>query len=128
MSTELELYGKIEVEIFLCTNCYISHTKYHEILDDFKWIVNSNISHDFVRDLDFDEDEDTLGYYDEGSPYKFYFTIEAHGYMEEQDLNVRKNLLALNTKKVKELIYEKYGTGNIIIDIKNKTFSEKDLY
>lgn len=141
MSAELELYGTVDISMYIEFTSKITLYQYFDILNELKRVVHSNISFDFVRDLYFDEDLDTLGYYEEtekdSTTYEFCFEINAHGYMEEDDFITRKNLIALNIKEVKRLINEKYGIdakldSNKIKDssltIKNKTFSEKDLY
>lgn len=141
MSIELELYGTVDISMYIEFTSKITLYQYFDILNELKRVVHSNISFDFVRDLYFDEDLDTLGYYEEtekdSTTYEFCFEVNAHGYMEEEDFKTRKNLIALNIKEVKRIIDEKYGIGakldnNEIKDsnliIKNKTFSEKDLY
>lgn len=141
MSTELELYGKVDLSMYIEFTSKITLEQYFDILDNLKQITHSNISYDFIRDLDFEEDLDTLGYYEEtegnSTTYRFCFEINAHGYMEEEDFNTRKNLISLNIKEVKRAINEIYGIdamfgNNKIKDssliLKNKTFSEKDLY
>ena len=139
MSNELELYGTVDLTMYIEFKSKITLDQYFDILNDLKRIIHSNISYDFVRDLDFEEDLDTLGYYEEtgngSTTYKFCFEVNAHGYMEEEDLNTRKNLISLNIKEVKRIINEKYGIGakldnneikDINLIIKNKTFSEKN--
>lgn len=141
MSTELELYGTVDLSMYIEFTSKITLEQYFDILNELKRVVHSNISFDFVRDLYFDEDLDTLGYYEEtekdSTTYKFCFDIDAHGYMEEKDFRTRGRLISLNIKEVKKLINEKYGQGSVLEDnkikdsnliIKNKTFSERDLY
>ena len=141
MSTELELYGKVDLTMYIEFTSKITLEQYFDILNNLKQITHSNISYDFIRDLYFEEDLDTLGYYEEtekdSTTYKFCFEIDTHGYMEEEDFKTRKNLIALNIKEVKRAVNEKYGIdamfgNNKIKDssliLKNKTFSEKDLY
>lgn len=141
MNTELELYGKVNLTMYIEFTSKITLEQYFDILNNLKQITHSNISYDFIRDLYFEEDLDTLGYYEEtevnSTIYRFCFEINAHGYMEEDDFITRKNLIALNIKEVKRAINEKYGIdakldSNKIKDssltIKNKTFLEKDLY
>lgn len=141
MSIELELYGKVDLTMCIEFKSKITLDQYFDNLNNLKQITHSNISYDFIRDLYFEEDLDTLGYYEEtevnSTIYGFCFEINAHGYMEEDDFITRKNLIALNNKEVKRAINEKYGIdakldSNKIKDssliLKNKTFSEKDLY
>lgn len=141
MDTELELAGKVTMLMYIEFTSKITLEQYFDILDDLKQIIHSNVSYDFIRDLEFDEDLDTLGYYEntEGNStaYQFWFNVIAHGYMEEEDFRVRRRLISLNLKEVKRIINEKYGAGtkvysNKIKDsdfkIKNKTISEKGLY
>ena len=141
MSTELELYGKVDLTMYIEFTSKITLEQYFDILNNLKQITHSNISYDFIRDLYFEEDLDTLGYYEEtesdSTTYRLCFEINAHGYMEEDDFITRKNLIALNIKEVKRAINEKYGRDSVLDDneikdssliLKNKTFSEKDLY
>ena len=141
MDTELELYGTVDISMYIEFTSKITLDQYFDILNNLKQITHSNISYDFIRDLYFEEDLDTLGYYEEtesdSTTYRFCFEINAHGYMEEDDFITRKNLISLNIKEVKRAINEKYSIdakldsnkikdSNLIIG--NKTFSEKDLY
>lgn len=131
MSTELELYGKVDLTMYIEFTSKITLEQYFDILNNIKQITHSNISYDFIRDLYFEETEGN------STTYRFCFEINAHGYMEEDDFITRKNLIALSIKEVKRAINEKYGIdakldSNKIKDssliLKNKTFSEKDLY
>ena len=141
MDTELELYGKVDLTMYIEFTSKRTLEQYFDILNNLKQITHSNISYDFIRDLYFEEDLDTLGYYEEtekdSTTYEFCFDIDAHGYMEEEDFRVRGRLISLNIKEVKKLINEKYGQGSVLegneikdsnLIIGNKTFPEKDLY
>ena len=141
MDTELELYGTVDISMYIEFTSKITLDQYFDILNNLKQITHSNISYDFIRDLYFEEDLDTLGYYEEtevnSTAYRFCFEINAHGYMEEDDFITMKNLIALNIKEVKRIVNEIYGIGSRLYNneikdssliLKNKTFSEKDLY